>query len=111
MITAFCSHKKVYANMDNKKIFVVSVIVIIATIILFVGEVVAIDYCDGDDLYENITVDGTTINLLSESCEYGCENVTWTTLGNPGCVENPIMTVIIGIIIVVLFIILMRFLL
>lgn len=85
--------------------------VMMFSLLLAVLPVDAIDYCDGDDLYENITVDGTTISILSESCEYGCENVTWTTLGNPGCVENPLMTVIIGIIIVVLFIILMRFLL
>ena len=97
--------------MNPKKIFVVSVLVIIATISLFVGETMAVDYCDGDDLYENITVDGTTINILSESCEYGCENITWSTLGNAGCVENPMMKVIIGIIIVVLFIYVMRFLL
>ena len=91
------------------KYIIISVMVF--SLLLAVLPVDALNYCDGDNLYENITVDGTVINLLVESCDRGCENITWSTLGNPGCVENPLMVVIIGIIIVVLFILLMRFLL
>jgi len=44
-------------------------------------------------------------------CEYGCNDHTWISFGNPSCRENPIQLVLVGVIIVILFILLMRFLL
>ena len=56
---------------------------------------------------------GSRVITIEENrpCEFGCDNSTWLSLGYPNCIESPVQTVIIGITIIALFIILMRFLL
>jgi len=95
---------------SNKKPLVFVVGVTLAAILLFMSyNVEAVRYCDGDLLKENITVDDTVISIELDDCLNGCESETWLTLGQPGCVETDIQIILIGIVIMILFILLMRF--
>ena len=61
----------------NNKIIIGIICLILSLVIWFPLPVSAVIYCDGDDLYENITVDGTLINIFSGNCPFGCyDNIT-----------------------------------
>ena len=96
--------------MDNKITFVI-MCMILALVVCIPFPANAVKYCVDNTLYENFTIDGTVINTIDENCSYGCDTYTWSTLGETGCKESPLVVVLIGILLIILFILLMRFLL
>ncbi len=85
----------------------ITILIISAFILFYSINVEAIVYCDGDELKENITVDGTVITVGNDLCNLGCLNETIGNWGGPGCREEPIWLwvaiIIIIIILAVLF--------
>ena len=85
--------------------------------LILIPEVNALSYCDGDNLVieynKTVRIDGTPVILELEDiyeCNFGCQNESYLFLGYPACEESSLLLIFIGIIIIIMFILIMRFL-
>lgn len=70
----------------NTKIVIPVMFILLITVLAVSVE--ASPYCDGNVLYDNITVNGNEITVLIENCAGNCTNESISGLGNPGCEET-----------------------
>lgn len=75
---------------------------------LLIPSVSARTYCSGDNLVEEIQINGETVTIDNLECQYGCQNESYIMLGYPSCQESDILMVFLAIILIILFIALMR---
>ena len=71
---------------DEMKLFILPLI-----ILALVPFTASADFCDGDYLMQNISVDGTIISVSSTLCTQGCLDEALLTFGEPGCQENEVI--------------------
>lgn len=60
-------------------------------ILVLVPFTASADFCDGDYLMQNISVDDTIITVSETLCTQGCIDEALLTFGEPGCQENEII--------------------
>lgn len=85
--------------MTNKNYVVGSASVLIALSILFVSNAYATPFCDGNSLYDNITINGNEIDVLIDTCETACFDESLLGLGQAGCQENETVLAILIIVV------------